>query len=167
MLLDVLIIPDSKLRHKAQKLTSQQLKSPEVQSFIDNLIETMKTKDGIGLAAVQVGKDWPIFCVATADGDQVFINTKIIKKSWRKQVDEEGCLSVPDVYGTVKRSENIIVKAQDRNGKSFTIKAYGLFARVIQHEYDHLQGVLFVDKLLTITKGADILQSLKNKDSHG
>lgn len=162
MILEVLSIPDSRLRVTAKTVTLDELVTTKMQQFIDDLIETMLKKDGIGLAAVQVGKHLQIFTVATSDGNLVFVNPKITKKSLRKEVDEEGCLSVPNVYGTVRRSIQIVINALDRHGKPFEMKGKGLLARVLQHENDHLNGIVFIDKVLEITKGQDILKKLQS-----
>ena len=165
MILNILKIPDKHLRLVAEKLTLSQLKDSQVQSFIDDLIETMAKKDGIGLAATQVDKRWRIFCVSTIDGPLVFVNPKILKSSWRKDTREEGCLSLPHIFGLVKRPSKVQVTAYSRAGEKFTMDAFGLLARVIQHENDHLDGVLFVDKAKKITQGAaELKKKLQSND---
>jgi len=163
MILPIIKYPNKNLRKKSQDLSKEQILSPETQGFIVNLIETMFKEDGLGLAAVQVDKHWNMFAVATEDGPMVFINPKIVYKSWLKETDEEGCLSVPGVYGLVKRPKTVIIKALDRNGNKLSMKAKGLFARVLQHEADHTQGVLFIDKTNKITRGDDVLRELNTK----
>lgn len=160
MLLNILTLPDKKLRRVAEFLDLKKLKDPQIQTFIDNLIYTMKKKDGIGLAATQVDKTWRIFCVSTVDGPMIFVNPKILKYSWRKETQEEGCLSVPRIFGLVKRATHIKISAYNRHGKPFSLNASGLLARVIQHENDHLDGVLFIDKVKKITQGEKELKQL-------
>ena len=163
MILPVITYPNENLRKKSEELSVEKIASPEVQSFITDLIETMLKEDGLGLAAVQVDKHWRIFAVATEDGPMVFINPKISFKSWFKEMDEEGCLSIPGVFGTVKRPKAVIIKSLDRNGEKVSMKATGLFARVIQHEFDHVNGDLFIDKIQTVTRGQEILDEMKAK----
>jgi len=108
-------------------------------------------KNGVGLAAPQVGENYRIFVIDTSSGDEplnpmVFINPKIIKKSGAF-VSQEGCLSFPDVYTDVRRYSDVMVKALDKQGRSFVIEAHGgsLLAKALQHEFDHLDGILFID----------------------
>ena len=153
MVLNIITYPNKNLRQKSQLLTLEQIQDQVWQQFFIDLAETMQKKDGIGLAAIQVDRAWRVFVVSTEDGPKFFINPKIIRKSWKKVIDEEGCLSIPDVYGLVRRPEKIVIKARDIKGQKFQLKASGMYARVIQHEYDHLHGKLFIDKIEKITKG--------------
>lgn len=150
MILNIVIHPNKILRQKSKELTTDQINSPEIQKLIKNMINTMKEKQGIGLAAPQIGKNIRLIVIHTDDGSLVLINPKIIKKSFRKEVDEEGCLSLPDVFGKVKRHKAIKVKALSYKAEPIEFDAKGLFARVIQHEVDHLDGTLFIDKALKI-----------------
>lgn len=119
-----------------------------VQDLIRDMFITMEEDKGIGLAAPQIGKNIRIFVVKLDDGvERVFINPLIIGTSERQCSFEEGCLSIPNLYANVVRPESVTVSYQDTNGRRKTIEASGLLARVIQHEYDHLEGVLFVDRL--------------------
>lgn len=161
MILPIITLPNPKLRQKSTLVDKNFLLQPTTQKYIDDLIETMVKKDGLGLASVQVDKLWRIFAVATDEGPLVFVNPLITKKSFFKNTDEEGCLSIPEVFGNVKRSQKITVTALGRDGNEFTLKAQGLLARVIQHENDHLDGILFTDKASIITKGKEKLQQLK------
>jgi len=113
-----------------------------------DMAETMVKENGVGLAAPQVGRKLRMFVVAHKDGVKTLINPDIYWRSLRKQIDEEGCLSIPGVFGLVKRSKSIKVRYTDENGQSNDIKAEGFFARVIQHENDHLDGILFTEKLV-------------------
>ena len=116
--------------------------------LLQAMYETLEEADGIGLAAPQVGVDQRFFIVSLPDGTKrEFINPQITGTSVETNPYEEGCLSLPGVYHDVVRPSKVIISAQDANGVPFTLKASGLLARVIQHEYDHLDGVLFIDHL--------------------
>ena len=153
MILNIITQPNKILREKSIDLDSKEINSLEFTQFCKNMIETMAEKKGIGLAAPQVGKNIRIITVSTDKGPLVLINPKITKKSFSKEVDEEGCLSVPDVWGDVKRSKKITVQALNLRNEFIEFFAQGLFARVIQHEIDHLDGILFIDKAIKIKKG--------------
>lgn len=117
--------------------------------LLDDMAETLYDADGAGLAAVQVGVLKRIFLVYVDDVLYEFINPTIIKTAG-VQVGEEGCLSVKGRYGTVKRFNVVEVIAYNRNGEKFRIKAKGFLAKAIQHEYDHLDGILYIDKALDL-----------------
>ena len=125
--------------------------SSKIQKLIDDLMDTMYAQNGVGLAAPQVGESYRIFVIDTSTGDEplnpiVFVNPKIIKKSGAT-LSYEGCLSFPEAYTNVKRYAEVIVRAKDEKGRPFTIEAKdgSLLARAIQHEMDHLDGILFID----------------------
>jgi peptide deformylase len=145
------IYPDPLLRKKARDCAKNEI--AQLQNFFDSMIETMHD-GGVGLAAPQVGKSLRIIVVDHSDGPKVIINPVLTKFSFRKDIAEEGCLSIPGVWGTVKRSKQVSYKGLDRNGKSIEGIAKGLFARVLQHEVDHIDGILFIDRVITITHGA-------------
>lgn len=149
-MLNVVTNPSPILRKKAEKVINPL--SLDIQKLIPEMIETMLVKDGIGLAAPQVGKSVRIVVIHHKDRDLVMINPKIIKKSLIKEWDEEGCLSVPEVFGDVKRCKKVTVKYIDEKGKEQKLSGEGLLARVIQHEVDHLDGVLFIDKAKNLRK---------------
>lgn len=138
------------LRKRAEPVTSV---TPELQRLADEMIEAMYEAGGVGLAAPQVGRSVRLFVMDVArEGEPrqpyVFFNPEIVAASPEKETAEEGCLSIPDVWAEVTRPEAITVRALDRDGKPFEVKdAHGLFARCVQHEMDHLEGVLFVDKI--------------------
>ena len=114
----------------------------------DAMMETLREADGVGLAGPQVGVPEKIFVTLVPnDEPRVFINPEIIETSIETGPYEEGCLSIPGVYHEVIRPAGVTVQAQDVNGKAFTLKADGHLARVIQHENDHLSGVLYIDHL--------------------
>ncbi len=128
-------------------------KSPEIKELIDKMKIAMQQSEGIGLAANQIGENKRIFIVQTKTKRpiSVFINPKIIKISKEKIPMNEGCLSIPKKIGIVIRPERITIKAADERGIERIIKAKELFARVIQHELDHLDGILYIDKAIPET----------------
>ncbi len=143
----VISIPHPLLRTKAEPVSPTDITLPAMQEFVHELIITMKDNRGIGIAAPQVGKSLRLIIVDTADGPQAFFNPRVIWQSITTKVDEEGCLSVPNTYGLVKRPRSIIINFHDIKGVRQRLKACGLFARVLCHETDHLNGVLFTDRM--------------------
>jgi len=118
-----------------------------IRKLAKEMIRIMIKNNGIGLSACQVGKNIRMFVVhPELSKKQVYINPKIIKISKRTDIMEEGCLSLPGVFIPIKRAKSLKIKAVDEDGKEFTMKAKGLLARVIQHENDHLNGILITDK---------------------
>jgi len=146
------------LRNKSRALKTNELQNEDIKQLILDMEKTMLEKDGIGLAAPQIGKNIKVIVVNTESGVIALINPKILRKSWKKEIMEEGCLSLPEVFGLVKRSAKVNLVALNKNGKKVKFKATGMFARVLQHEIDHLSGVMFIDKATEITKGKDILE---------
>lgn len=143
-MLDIITNPNPILRKKAVKIDDPL--SSDIQKLIPEMIETMLKKDGVGLAAPQIGQSIRLITVHHKDKELVMINPQFTKKSLVKEIDEEGCLSVPNVFGDVKRCKRVTVKYIDENGKEQKLSGEGLLARVIQHEVDHLDGILFIDK---------------------
>jgi peptide deformylase len=140
-------IGDPVLRTKAKKIDEI---TEKINDLIDNMFETMYSEDGIGLAAPQVGILKRIAIVDIQEDNKiVLINPEIIEEEG-KAVMEEGCLSIPGETGDVIRAEKIKVKTLDRDGNEIEFKAEGLEARAIQHEIDHLDGILFIDKVVKI-----------------
>lgn len=126
----------------------------ELRTLIRDMFITMDTDKGIGLAAPQIGKNIRLFIVKIDDGvERVFINPQIIATSERQCSYEEGCLSIPKMYASVIRPESVTVQYKDMDGRRKTMEAGGLLARVIQHEYDHLEGILFIDRLSEEERG--------------
>ena len=132
------------LRKKAEPVKNPE--SPEILDFIEDMIATMQHANGIGLAAPQVGRSLRLFTVNVEDKIYTFINPEIKDISNNKIPFEEGCLSVQKIWGPVERPKKLTIKALDETGKPVKIRAKGLLARVIQHEIDHLNGILFIDK---------------------
>lgn len=144
--------PDPVLRAKTNRVEAI---DGEIQRLIDDMAETMYAAPGVGLAANQVGVSLQLAVIdigeAEEDGPKkrrlvVLINPEMVSMEG-SIVSEEGCLSVPDFSDKVKRAARVKVKAQDRTGKSFEIEAEGLMAKALQHEIDHLNGIVFIDRL--------------------
>lgn len=153
------------LRQKSRALKTDELQNKEIQQLILDMEKTMIEKDGVGLAAPQVGHNIRVIVINTQDGILALINPRILRKSWKKEILEEGCLSLPEIFGLVKRSAKVSLVALDKKGKKIRFQASGFFARVIQHEVDHLDGVLFIDKAKKITKGKKIIEQEFNKNN--
>jgi peptide deformylase len=147
-LLDILTYPDEKLRKKAEPVAEV---NDEIRKLIDDMAETMYDAPGIGLAANQVGvlKRVVVIDPEYSDGKPhlyAFVNPEIVSRQG-KQVYEEGCLSLPEVREEVERSQSVVVRALGRDGQPFELAAEDLLATVVQHEIDHLDGMLFIDHL--------------------
>jgi len=143
MILKVREVGDPILRSKAKKVININQKTSDL---INNMIETMYSEDGVGLAAPQIGVLKRIIVADTGEELIEIINPEIIEKDGEK-IAEEGCLSIPDQKGKVKRAAKIKVKGKTKKGDILNREAEGLLARIIQHEIDHLNGVLFIDKI--------------------
>ncbi len=143
--MEILTLGNETLRRKAEPIVD--IDGATVKLAQDMLV-TMRNGRGVGLAGPQVGLVSRIFVVEIeGDGPRVFINPSIIATSSELSEYEEGCLSIPGMYADLKRPEAVTVQAWNERGRPFTLDAEGFLARVIQHEYDHLEGVLFIDKL--------------------
>jgi len=151
-ILKVLTKENPNLRKKSAKIRQEIISSDELNALIDDMSLTMKKKDGIGLAAPQIGRNWRLICIAYKDDVLALINPEIVKKSWKKEWDEEGCLSVPKTFGQVKRHHSVVCNFIDKDGNKNILEAEGLLARILQHEIDHLDGVLFIDRAKKIYK---------------
>ncbi|MCO4798315.1 MAG: peptide deformylase [Colwelliaceae bacterium] len=146
-ILDVLKFPDERLRTKATPVADV---NDDIKKIVDDMFETMYAEKGVGLAATQVNIHQRIVVIDVSEDKEesfVLINPKIIKKNDEIMVNEEGCLSVPTCYAKVDRHTKVTVKALDIHGKEFELEGEELLAICIQHELDHLNGVLFVDYL--------------------
>jgi peptide deformylase len=144
------------VRAAAQLVPPDKLKTPEVQRFIDDMVETMHEYDGVGLAAPQVHVSWRLAVIEVAGSDRraedavpltVLVNPKVTPLAEEKVLGYEGCLSIPDLRGVVPRFARVRLDAFDREGRPYTIEAAAFFARVIQHECDHLDGNLYLDRM--------------------
>jgi len=146
---DILKLPDKRLR-----LVSEPVKKIDagIRALVDDMFETMYAAPGIGLAGIQVGVDKRVVVMDLSKKDdthkpQVFINPEITWVSKEKSTHEEGCLSIPEYYEEVERPSEVKIKFLDLDGKTHEISAEGLFATCIQHEIDHINGVLFIDHI--------------------
>ena len=144
----VLTLPDETLRSKAMPVASI---NAGVIRVLDNMKDTLYAFDGVGLAAPQIGVSKRIVIVDPGDNLYEMINPEIIYKEG-SALGSEGCLSIPNVRGMVPRSLNIKVKGLNRRGEEVVVEASGLLARVFQHEIDHLDGILFIDKATNIKR---------------
>ncbi len=126
-----------------------------VRQLVDDLLETMRAAKGVGLAANQIGEARRIAVVDIGEEDPpplVLINPVILERSDESETAEEGCLSIPDIFGDVERHAHVVVEALDRDGTKFRAEANGYKARAIQHEIDHLDGILFLDHLSAVKR---------------
>lgn len=144
--------PSAFLRKESAPVKRRYLKVQESQNLIDDMVETMLENDGIGLAAPQIGKNLRIIVAMDGENPLIFINPKLYRHSWGKIEVEEGCLSIPGVWGMVKRHRAVSVSAWDRHGKKIRMRARGMLAVILQHEVDHLNGTLFIDKAKNISQ---------------
>ena len=152
---EIVTLPQPVLRRKAHKVTDF---GSELQTLIDDMVETMRTAPGVGLAAPQVDASLRLIVVEYAEESEdenaepvepklyVVANPEITRASSDTLVGTEGCLSIPNILGEVERHQAVTVKGQNRRGQPVTIKAQDWLARIFQHEIDHLEGVLFVDR---------------------
>lgn len=128
----------------------------EVRRLVDDLLETMRAARGVGLAANQVGVARRVAVVDVGEDAPpplVLINPKIVERGAETETAEEGCLSIPDIFGEVERPARVVVEALDRDGKPYRAEATGYKARAIQHEIDHLDGILFLEHLSAVKRG--------------
>lgn len=149
----IIIHPDERLNKKTEPI---EYITDEIMTLLDDMYETMVAHDGIGLAAPQIGKNLRIAVVEVEEGDRFdFINPEIIERKGTS-IDVEGCLSIPETYGTVERADEVTVRYYDREGSEMEVTAYGYLARAFQHEIDHLEGKLFIDQVIEIIKPEDL-----------
>ncbi len=148
---EIVTLPQGILRRKARKVTDF---GPDLQALADDMVDTMRVAPGVGLAAPQVGE--PVRLIVVEFGDEedeelppklyVLANPEITRSSDETILGTEGCLSIPGVQGEVERFAAVTVKGLNRHGRPMTVKAKGWLARIFQHEIDHLDGILFVDR---------------------
>jgi len=159
---EVIKLPHPTLRRKAHKIVEF---NTDLQQLIEDMIETMRDEPGVGLAAPQVNISQRLIVVEYPEDDSipnvkpkvyVLANPELVQVSDKKEKGIEGCLSVPNLYGEVERSQSVTVRGQNRHGKNVTIKANGWLARIFQHEIDHLNGILFVDRADELYQPEDV-----------
>ena len=158
---EVIKLPDPMLRKKAHDVRDFR---GDFQTLVDDMVITMREEDGVGLAAPQVNQSLRVIVVEYAIDDSkedskkklyIMINPEIVKRSEETEFGLEGCLSVPDIVGEVERNFQVEVRGLDRYGKKAKIRAKGWLARIFQHEIDHLNGILFVDRATKLYKTTD------------
>ncbi len=143
-MLKIRCVPDPVLRRKARRISAL---DPKIRKLIDDMLETTPAALGVGLAAPQVGVSLRLVVITIPDEEPlVLINPEVVKKAGEREV-EEGCLSVPGYRGRVKRSETVTVKARDRDWRERRIKGADLLGQVLEHEIEHLDGVLYIDHI--------------------
>jgi len=140
---DIVVVEDRRLRTKCPKVPKV---DDSTRKLIDDMVDTMRDAPGIGLAAPQVGVPLRVIVAEVDDQLHALVNPEIIRAEG-EQVGDEGCLSIPGYAGEVKRFERVVVKAKNRAGKDVRVRGEGLLARCLQHEIDHIDGILFTDRL--------------------
>ena len=159
---EVIKLPHPTLRRKAHKVVEF---NEDLQQLIEDMIETMRDEPGVGLAAPQVNISQRLIVVEYPEDDSIpdvkpkvfmLANPELIRVSDERVIGIEGCLSVPNLFGADERSQSVTVCGQNRHGKTVTIKANGWLARIFQHEIDHLNGILFVDRADTLYQPDDV-----------
>ncbi|MFH1582543.1 MAG: peptide deformylase [bacterium] len=160
--LEVKKYPDPVLRKKSEEVKEI---TPEIRKLIEEMVLVLEKDKGVGLAAPQVGVSKRIIVFETGEGVTVLINPQIVKKGKKQFMDMEGCLSFPNIWVKIKRPERIEIEAQDLLGRKIQMGASMMVSRVLQHELDHLDGILFIDKInfMEKLKIRDKLNKLKNK----
>ncbi|MBU0544678.1 MAG: peptide deformylase [Proteobacteria bacterium] len=169
-ILDILTYPDKFLTKKVRPVEKI---DGALNKIIDDMIETMYEAPGIGLASIQIGCDKSIVVYDLSYGEnenslQVLLNPKITESCGEIVSENEGCLSVPDYRSDVKRAASVIVEALNREGKPLRIEAENFHATVLQHEIDHLNGILFIDRISKLKKGIyrrHLLKQLKQNET--
>jgi peptide deformylase len=152
------IAPDRILRQKAKRVRNI---DGSVNKLIGDMIETMHAASGVGLAAPQVGVSLRVIVIGIPEQEDIaLINPEVVRRKGERVVNE-GCLSIPGYMGKLKRSESVTVKGRDRSGKEIRIKAEELLAQALEHEIDHLNGVLYIDRL----ESQDDLHKIKPKET--
>ncbi|NBS41387.1 peptide deformylase [bacterium] len=152
MEMTVLTDPQPTLRHRSVEVAASDFGSERIKKLADDLIETMNVENGCGIAAPQVGVNERVIIVDPGDDATAYVNPVIVDRSFKTTMSEEGCLSVPGVWGMVKRNRNVTVRAFDLDGNPVEKTVDGLHAIIFQHEIDHLDGILFIDRVEKFTR---------------
>ncbi|MFC2051963.1 peptide deformylase [Chloroflexota bacterium] len=148
-ILPIRVAPDPILRQKSKRVRNI---DGSIHKLINDMIETMHAAPGVGLAAPQVGIPLRVIVIGILEQEDIaLINPEIVRKSGECLVNE-GCLSVPGYVGEIKRAESVTAKGRNQNGKEIRIKAEGLLAQALEHEIDHINGILYIDQLESIDK---------------
>lgn len=162
-ILDIRVLGDPVLREETKPVSEI---TDEIRQLVKDMFDTMYLAKGIGLAAPQVGRTERIAIVDVDENPFVIINPEIIETSGKPSKSEEGCLSIPDVYGDVERPARVRVRALDIEGKTFEIEAGDLLGRCLQHEIDHLHGKLFLDYMSVLKRRSAMAKWQKEKDKY-
>jgi peptide deformylase len=164
-ILDIRVLGDPILRQDTKLVATV---NDDTRRLIDDMFETMHAAKGIGLAAPQVGRTERVAVVDVEGGSKpiALVNPEIVSLGSGKDKAEEGCLSIPDIFGDVERPSSVIVRALDRDGRSIEVDATGLLARCLQHEIDHLHGKLFIDYLSVLKRRAKLNEWADIKDRY-
>ena len=161
--LAIRVLGDPVLREETRPVAEV---TDDLRRLIDDMFETMYAANGIGLAAPQVGRTERI-CVVDVEGAAfALVNPEIVQSQGPKAKAEEGCLSIPDVYGDVERPSKVVVRALDRDGAPIEVTGEGLLGRAFQHEIDHLHGKLFIDYLSFLKRRAALSRWEEEKDQY-
>lgn len=152
--MDLCYYGETVLRKSAETVTTF---DEELNDFANEMIETMHENEGVGLAAPQVGRGIRLIVVDISRGDEpsnayVLVNPEIVEESSESEIDEEGCLSLPSISLKIKRAHSITVRAQNTRGEEMTVDAEGFLARVLQHEIDHINGILMIDHVSPVQR---------------
>ncbi len=161
-LLDIYVLGAPVLRKETAVVPAV---TDEHRRLIDDMFETMYAANGIGIAAPQVGRTERIAVVDVKDKPIVIINPEIVVRDGSDKA-EEGCLSIPDIFGEVERPEHVVVRALDARGDPFEVDAHGLLARCLQHEIDHLHGKLFIDYLGAFKRRTALAKWAKEREKY-
>lgn len=162
-ILDIRVLGDPVLREETKPVDAV---TDELRELVRDMFETMDLAKGIGLAAPQIGRTERVAVIGVNDERFAIINPEIVETDTKTAKAEEGCLSIPDVYGDVVRPARVRVQAMDLDGKPFEVEAGDLLARCLQHEIDHLHGRLFVDHLSILKRRSALAKWAKEKDKY-
>jgi peptide deformylase len=162
-LLDIRVLGDTILRQETKVVDDV---TPELRRLVDDMFETMYAAKGIGLAAPQVGRLERLSVIDVDDQRLVLFNPEIVESDPNKVKGEEGCLSIPEIYGDVERSARVVVRATNIDGRTFEVEGTELLSRCLQHEIDHLHGRLFIDYLSALKRRAATSKWAKEKEKY-
>ena len=162
-ILDIRVLGDPVLRKPTKPVTEV---TDELRRLIADMFETMYAAEGIGLAAPQVGRSERLAVVDVEGRKYTLINPEIVSRNGAAEKAEEGCLSIPDIYGDVKRPPEVNIRALDENGNQYEASANDLLGRCFQHEIDHLDGKLFIDYLSPLKRRAALSKWEKEKEGY-
>jgi peptide deformylase len=162
-LLDIRVLGDPVLRKPTTVVAEV---TPELRRLVDDMFETMYAAKGIGLAAPQVGRVERLSVVDVDDQRLVLFNPEIVESDPKRIKGEEGCLSIPEIYGDVERAAGVLVRAMDVDGNPFEIEGRELLSRCLQHEIDHLHGRLFIDYLSALKRRSAMSKWAKESEKY-